>query len=55
MEFGPPALLVMRLSMNWPRATKITIGSSHVSRNDRNGDICSTISLENSAPESLSR
>ena len=55
MEFGPPALFVMRLSMNWPRATKNTIGSSHVSRKDKNGDICSTISLENSAPESFRR
>ena len=51
----PPAFSTSFLLKYWPRPIIRISGSAHESRNDNIGDICSTISLENFAPDSYSR
>ena len=55
MELGPLNLLIIRLLSSCPMPTKNRMGTNQLSRKDRTGDICSWISLENSAPDALSR
>ena len=47
----PPALSIIFLERNWPRITKIAIGSTQEKMNETSGEACSMISLVNSAPE----
>ena len=51
----PPALFMSFLLMNCPRPMKITMGKIHESSMVVSGDISSTISWENFAPDSSSR
>ena len=51
----PPILSIIFFVRNCPRAMKITMGRTQVSRMDRNGEVSSTISLEKTAPASYSR
>ena len=55
MELGPPALSISFLDMNCPRAMNSTTGSTQVSRMFKSGEVSSTISPPNCAPESWSR
>ena len=55
MAFLPPACSMSFLFMYWPRATKITIGSTKVIRKLRSGFMVCSMVPENTAPASNSR
>ena len=52
MAFGPPIFFMSCRDKSCPSTTKSTTGSTQLTIKLISGDICSTISPENSAPES---